>query len=240
VKESGVARLQVGLPELVGDIAKYASKFDMVELRPVPGAAPRAQTLRAWRRAINPSFTFSVVLPRIVGELSMSKEMDAALQEALGVALAVEARCIVLSTPAEIRPTTAKLSLIMERLPKPSVVLCWEPHGIWERAEVLGASKQLGFLPVFDATQTIPAPGPFVYTRLRSLGAQGVVGERSIQRIAEQLAGMREAWVVVENRASASRVRTQLGAALDRDHSAPGPVIVRPSPGTLRAEDEEQ
>jgi uncharacterized protein YecE (DUF72 family) len=209
----------------------------------VPGAAPRAQTLRAWRRAINPSFTFSVVLPRIVGELSMSREMDAALEEALGVAKAVEARCIVLSTPAEVRPTTAttaKLSSIVERLPKPSVVLCWEPHGIWERTEVLAAAKPLGLLPVFDAAQTIPAPGPFVYTRLRALGSQGIVGERGIQRIAEQLAGRREAWVVVENRASAARVRTQLAAALDRDHSGSGPVIVRPSPGKLRAEDEEQ
>ena len=77
-----MARLQVGLPELVGDVAKYASRFDMVELHPEPGAAPRAATLRGWRRAVNPSFTFSVVLPRIVGELSMSKEMDAALDEA--------------------------------------------------------------------------------------------------------------------------------------------------------------
>jgi uncharacterized protein YecE (DUF72 family) len=236
-----MARLQVGLPELVGDIAKYATRFDMVELRPVPGSPPRSSTLRSWRRAINPSFTFSVVLPRIVGELAMTKEMDAALEEALAMATTIEARCIVLSTPAEVRPTTgtiAKLKTLVQRLPKPSVVLCWEPHGLWERKEILSTAKQLGLLPVLDAAQTNVAPGPFVYTRLRALGGQGAMGERSIDRVAKQLAGRREAWVVVEHRPSAPRVKTQLAAAMA--HVSTPPPAVRPSPGRLRAEDEEQ
>lgn len=238
-----MARLQVGIPELVGDIAKYATKFDMVELRPLPGAAPREKTLRAWRRAINPSFTFSVVLPRIVGELSMSKEMETALEESLAVATAVEARCIVLSTPPEVRPTTAtntKLRALVERLPKPGVVLCWEPHGLWERSEILSAARQLGLLPVLDAAQTNAPPGPFVYTRIRALGGQGAVSERAIQRIADQIAGRREAWVVVEHRPSAPRVKTQLTSLLAKSHLREPPVVVRPAPGRLRAEDEEQ
>lgn len=238
-----MARLQVGLPELVGDVAKYASRFDMVELHPEPGAAPRAATLRGWRRAVNPSFTFSVVLPRIVGELSMSKEMDAALDEALAVATTVEARCVVLSTPAEVRPTSAtqaKLRSLVERLPKPSVVLCWEPHGLWERSEILSTAKLLGLLPVLDAARVSVPPGPVVYTRLRALGGQSAIGDRGVARIAEQLAGRREAWVVVEHRPSATRLKSQLSAALERTQAPLPPVIVRPTPGRLRAEDEEQ
>lgn len=238
-----MARLQVGLPELVGDIAKYATRFDMVELRPLPGAAPRASTLRTWRRAINPSFTFSVVLPRIVGELTASKEMLAALDESLAVATAVEARVIVLSTPAEVRPTTSsitKLRALVERLPKPGVALAWEAHGLWERREVLATAKQLGMLAVFDAAQTQVAPGPLVYTRLRALGGQRAIGDRSVERVAKQLVGRREAWVVVEHRPSAPRVRSQLTASLAHTTAPAGPTVVRPAPGRLRAEDEEQ
>ncbi|MBK6516626.1 MAG: DUF72 domain-containing protein [Polyangiaceae bacterium] len=238
-----MTRVQVGLPELVGDVGKYAARFDMVELRPLPGAAPRASTLRAWRKAAGPSFTFSVVLPPIVGLLAMTKEMDAALAEALEVATLVEARCVVLSTPPDVRPTSAtsaKLRSVVERLPKPGTALCWEPHGLWERREILATAKQLGVIAVLDGAQAQLPPGPVVYTRLRALGGQRALGERSVERLAPQLAGRREAWVVVEHRPSAPRVRSQLEAALARVSAPPPPAVVRPSPGRLRAEDEEQ
>jgi uncharacterized protein YecE (DUF72 family) len=238
-----MARLQVGLPDLVSDIAKYANKYDMVELRPEPGAVPKPGTLRNWRKAVNPSFTFSVVLPPIVGRLAMTKAMDAALLEALDVATIVEARCIVLSTPPEVRPTsatTAKLKTVIDKLPRPGVVLCWEPHGIWERPEVLALAKQLGVLAVLDAAQMPVPPGPVVYTRLRALGTHGSVSQKSLENISVQLAGRRDAWVVVEHRPSAQRVRTELAAALKRSLGTPGPTVVRPAPGRLRADDEEQ
>jgi hypothetical protein len=63
---------------------------------------------------------------------------------------------------------------------------------------------------------------------------------RSVDRIAEQIRGRRESFVVVEHRASAQRVRQQLTTALDELGPTSGPIIVRPGPGRLRAEDEEQ
>ncbi len=238
-----MARLQVGLPELTSDIAKYAAKFDMVELRPEPGRAPRAGTLRAYRKAVNPSFTFSVVLPDVVGRLSPTKELEAALEESLAVAKVIEARCIVLCTPAEVRPTTAtteKLKRIVARLPRPSVTLCWEPRGIWERPQVVSLARELGVLAVLDATQDTLPPGSAVYTRLRALGSKGAVSERALAHVAAQLKGRRESWVVVEHRPSAVRVKQHLLQAQKRAQEAPPPTIVRPAPGRLRAEDEEQ
>lgn len=236
-------RLQVGLSELVTDIAKYAAKHDMVEIAPVPGAAPRASKLRAWRKAVNPGFTFSVVLPRIVGELKPSKQLDAALAESLEVATVVEARCIVLSTPSEVRPTSLtaeRLRSVFERMPHPSVVLCWEPHGLWERSEIISLAKQLGVVPVFDIARVDPAPGPFVYSRLRALGNASGVSAQAIERIASRLANRREAWVVVEHRPSATRVRNALATVLDHRPPAAPPAVVRPTPNRLRADDEEQ
>ncbi|MFO0553251.1 MAG: DUF72 domain-containing protein [Polyangiaceae bacterium] len=210
---------------------------------PAPGAVPRHATLRAWRKAVNPSFTFSVVLPRIVGELKSSKALDAALNEALGVATAVEARCIVLSTPPEVRPTSVtveRLKSVFDRLPRLGVVLCWEPHGLWERSEIVSVAKQLSIVPVLDVARVDPAPGPLVYTRLRSLGRAGGLSGQAIEQVASRLASRREAWVVLDHRASATRVRSALASLLDHRAPAAPPVTVRTAPGRLRADDEEQ
>ena len=71
-----MARLLVGLPALQGDLEKYSSRFDLVELRPVDAALPKASTLRRWRKTVPPSFVFSVVLPKAVGELSPGPSVE--------------------------------------------------------------------------------------------------------------------------------------------------------------------
>jgi hypothetical protein len=208
----------------------------MVELRPEPGQAPKPGTLRAWRKAVNPSFTFSVVLPKIVGSLAMTKAMEVALAEALAVATTVEARCIVLSTPSEVRPTTAtvnKLKAVIEKLPRPGVVLCWEPHGIWERAEILSLAKQLGVHAVVDAAQMAVPPGPVVYTRLRALGTHGAVSKNGA-------AAVGPARCVGRGRAPAERrtCEDRARACGLRDGGDPGPhrgaSCARPAPSRRR------
>jgi uncharacterized protein YecE (DUF72 family) len=237
-----MARLHVGLPQLEGSISAYAEKFDMVELGFEPGAAPKPSTLRGWRREISPSFAVSLRLPRIVGDLPMTKEMDKALDEAIASATALEARAILLVTSAEVRPTqatTEKLRSLVARLPKPSVLLCWEPRGIWERREMISVARDVGLLPVVDA-QNDPLPaGPVAYTRLRALGGAQRVSQRATEKMANELQNKREAWIVVEHAPSARRIRQEISHALSRlNPSQPPPA--RPVPGRLRAEDEEQ
>ena len=41
-----MARLLVGLPALQGDLEKYKTRFDLLELRPVDTTVPRPGTLR--------------------------------------------------------------------------------------------------------------------------------------------------------------------------------------------------
>src|SRR6185436_12925372 len=100
-----MARLLVGLPALQGELEKYQTRFDMVELRPIDTPIPRPGTLRKWRKAVPPGFVFSIILPRVVGELAPGPALDEALAGSLEAASTVEARCIVLQTPASIRPT---------------------------------------------------------------------------------------------------------------------------------------
>jgi hypothetical protein len=130
--------------------------------------------------------------------------------------------------------------VIVDRLPRPGVVLCWEPHGLWDTGELTSTARALGLLPVIDATRDPLPLGPMAYTRIRALGAAQAVSARALDRLAEQLKGRREAWVVVEDRTSCQRIKAQLGQAMDRLGPTSAPIVVRPSPGKMRAEDEEQ
>ena len=146
-----MARLLVGLPALVGDIKKYKERFDMVELRPVDTAMPKLATLRAWRRSVPPGFVFSVVLPRAVGELAPGAAFDAALAQALEVATAVEARCLVVATPPSVRPTQTnrkRLAALLERLPREGVVVAWEAAGLWETEDLWSTARAAGVVPL--------------------------------------------------------------------------------------------
>jgi uncharacterized protein YecE (DUF72 family) len=239
-----MSRIHVGLSKLQGDVAKLQTSFDMVELRPADMGAPKTATLRGWRRATHPAFAFSVVMPRAVLGSEKTGEAEKAFDGALSVATTVEARCIVVETPSDFRPTARsreKLLGLFERLPKPGVILCWEPRGLWDAAEVVAFARELGAVAVFDGTREPLPSGNIAYTRIRSLG----VGARgpslnAIDRLARSLSSRREAFVVAEDRASATRLRAELGKAIDRLRAPQAPMIVKPSPGRLRAEDEEQ
>jgi uncharacterized protein YecE (DUF72 family) len=242
-----MARLHVGLTSLSGDIKNYKERFDLVELHPVDTSLPKPAALRKWRKAVPPAFVFSVVLPRVVSELVPGPELDAALAASLEVATAVEARCVLLSTPPEVRPTSQnrkRIAALFERIPADGVVRCWEARGMWERDEVVATARAASVLPVFDATRDEPAPGPLVYTRMRSLGAATLPSAAAVARMAGRLQGRREVFVAVEGHRSAGlRVKDGLRAALARQKDQPETgsvmrtqVFVPP----LEAEDEEQ
>lgn len=243
-----MARILVGLPNLIGKLEGYAQRFDLLELRPVDAPLPAPNKLRGWRKRVPPGFAFSVVLPRVVGELATSVAAEAALAQALEVARALEARCIVLATPPTVRPTSAnkkRLAQLFDRLPREGVVRCWEASGLWEPTDVAVTAREASVVPVFDAAaENLPA-GPIAYTRLRSLGKTTSLGPSLLERVAARLNGRREAFVVVEGKREAARVRAGLGAEQKRAAAAPharggGTVVVRPASRPLAAEDEEQ
>lgn len=239
-----MARLLVGLPAPQGDLAKYATRFDLVEIRPVDTVVPKPSTLRKWRKSVPPAFVFSVVLPRVVGALSPGKALDDALTTSLEVAAALEARCVVLPTPPDVRPTSAnkkRLAAIFDRIPSEGLVRAWEPAGIWEREDVLATARAMSVVPVFDAAREALGPGSITYTRLRALGKSAALGQATIERVADRLRRRREAFVVVEGPREASRVKTALASELARKPArASGVTVVRPAISTLVAEDEEQ
>lgn len=238
-----MTRLLFGLPALQGKIDNYAKRFDLVEVTPVDQSLPKPTKLAAWRQRVPPAFVFSVVLPRAVGSLAKGEAFEMALKEALDSATELQARAILLATPAAVRPTPRNRQRIVElagRLPETGPHRFWEPAGIWEPADVMAVAAEARLIPVFDAAQQPLAPGPVAYTRIRALGHAARLGAQRIQTIAEQVRGRREAFVVVD-KVIARQVQSGLTSILATDHERrPVPTIFKPDADLALDEDDEE
>lgn len=236
-----MTRVHVGLGSLRGSLQTYAERWDLLELA-LDASSPKGARLRAWRKQAGPRLVFSVVLPARVGELAPGPDFDAALEQGLEAARLLEARCVVLRTPPGVRPTSAnkkRVALALEGVPRDTVHACWEPRGMWERDEVVALAKSAAIVPVLDGAQERLPEGAAVYTHLRAAG--GAVGAPTLARLATELRGRREAFLVVESAAEAKKVRTSLAAALAATPVRKGGVrVIRPAQPLLVAEDEEQ
>lgn len=224
-----MSRLLVGLPHLKGKLATYAERFDIVEVRPVDNPLPKTSKLAGWREQVPPSFAFSVVLPSAVAKLGDGDE--AALTQALEAARVLQATAIVLATPALVRPTKKNRERIREladKLPRDAHTLVWHAQGMWETEDVMATASAAGLLPVFDAAQEPLPPGPIVYTRIRAMGHAAQLGADRIDLVAHQLAGRREATVIIDGE-QAGKVRAELRSALERvDSRRPVPMVFKP------------
>jgi uncharacterized protein YecE (DUF72 family) len=237
-----MARLLVGLAALTGDLQKIHERFDLVEVRSSNGGWPKDATLKRWRKAAPPAFVFSVVLPPQVAALAPGADADAALSDALHVAALLQARCVLLQTPPDVRPTTVnrkRIAALFEKIPAEGTVRCWEASGLWEADDVIATARAATVLPVLDATQDAPPSGPIVYTRLRALG-KAAGSARSLERLAMAVRGRREAFVVAEDPKVAASMRGALPALVKAREQSAGPILVRPAVAPLIAEDEEQ
>lgn len=238
-----MARPHVGLPLLEGSLERYAEKFDLVELRPGDSVLPKSSTLRSWRRKVPPSFVFSVVFPKVVGELKPSADLDAALETSLAAARDVEARCLVLATPPSLTPTDLnrkRLKALVERIPHDAVTLAWEPRGLWEPEEAAALAADLDIVLVADPVRE-PAPkGPIAYFRLRGLGESTRLSPSAVDRVAAELHARREAYVVIETGSPATVAQSLRKKVGRRAASGRGTGVVLKPRATFQAEDEEQ
>jgi uncharacterized protein YecE (DUF72 family) len=240
-----MARILVGLSALAGDLQKIQEKFDLVEVRSASGSWPKDATLKRWRKSVPPAFVFTVVLPPAVAALASTPEAEEALREALKVAAVLQARCLLLQTPPDVRPTSAnkkKIAALFEKIPAEGTVRCWEASGLWEPEDVIATARSARVLPVLDAAQDTLPPGAIAYTRLRAMG-KAAATSRTMERLAAALRGRREAFVIVEDPKEATAVRGALPALVakaERALGVPAPMLVRPASAPLVAEDEEQ
>lgn len=233
--------VHVGLPTLRGSLARYAERFDLLEVRPIDTPMPKPAKTRAWRKEVGPAFVFSVVMPSIVSSLRPTPESEAALATTLEHADALEARCLVLVTQPDVTPTALnkrRLAALVERLPRDVVTVAWEPRGVWSPAETAALARELDLAIVTDATRDATPKGAVLYTRLRGIGAGARSSATGLDRARASFSGRREVFVVIECD-GASRVAKALRAPLEGATRVSAGSMVRPA-ARFSAEDEEQ
>lgn len=191
-------QLFVGRNAFEGDIARYASRFNFLEVKADATNLPRGARLSDWRKKVPADFAFSVVLPRAVGKLESS---SIELGRTLELAEALSAKWILLQTPSSVGPSTRmreRLSKVFEAVAKDERRIAWESRGVWEDEQIEEFAAEHDVHVVRDASMAVLPSGDAVYTRLLALGDGVQVRSSTATLVAEAVADFEEAFVIIE------------------------------------------
>ena len=191
-------QLFVGKSSLEGDIARYASRFNLLELRADLTNLPKGARLADWKKRVPVDFAFSIVLPKAVGQLESS---SFELGRTLELAEALSAKWLLLQTPSAVGPSTRmreRLSKLFQAVAHPDRRIAWESRGVWEDEQVEEFAAEHQVHVVRDVSRSEPPEGECVYTRLLALGDGVQVRANVATHVAEVLADRAEALVVIE------------------------------------------
>lgn len=242
-------RLHVGARELRSDLAAYAKRFDLLEVRgldaPNLRLAPNEATLRRWRRAVPPRFEFSVVAGPNVGRLRPGEAMDAELDALLATATMLEARVLVVPTAVDVTPTKLwrdRFATLLDRLPRDANAIVWEPSGVWELDDAAAQAKKWGVTVAVDPSRDEPPAGPIAYARLRALGAQRAYSRSALERVALAIGDRRDAYVVFETQGALKEAKMLRALVRGMPQGKKGGLgrLVRPRGSPLHVRDDEQ
>lgn len=208
-------RLHTGAKDLRGDIAAYAKRFDMLEVRGVDAAnlkqAPSAATLRKWRKAVSPAFEFVVVAGPNVAKLKPSDAFEAELTAMSETATVLEARTLLVPTPPDVTPSKLwrdRFAKLLERLPRDARSVVWEPSGLWEVDDAAKQAKAWDVVLCVDPSRDPMPAGPVAYGRLRALGGTRAYSTAALLRVAESIGDRREAFVLFETQGALKEAKS--------------------------------
>jgi uncharacterized protein YecE (DUF72 family) len=250
------SRWHIGAKELRGAIAAYAKRFNLLELRvtlgtpaepDAPGFTPTVATLRRWRKSVPPPFDFSVVAGPALSRVKAGDLADRELEAARAAVDALQARCFVLRTPADVTPAAVwrdRIAKIVDRFPHDVTHFVWEPSGVWEVDTAAAQAREWGiFLAVDPARDPVP-PGPVAYLRMRALGETRSFGPIALERIVRAVGGTRrDVFAIIETDsalAEAKRLRQLVKTLRDSGPVGGGARLVRPRGGIVVRDDEQE
>jgi len=240
-------RFHIGAKDLRGTIGAYSKRFDLLEVPMVEAGDKRAITLttmRKWRKGVPPHFDFCVVVGPNVAKLKPSAALDAELEAALAAVDALQARCLLIRTPAEVTPGTVwrdRMGRLLERVQRDATRVIWEPRGVWEVGDAALAAKKWGVVLAVDAARDPVPAGPVAYTRLRALGETRSYGATALDRIVRAIGARRDAYVVFETDKALDEAKMLRRAAQGAGKKDGGlGRVVRPRAATVTVRDDEQ
>jgi uncharacterized protein YecE (DUF72 family) len=191
-------QLYIGQSNLRGALAKYSSRFNLLELRAQLGRLPRATLLRRWRDEVPSDFVFSVMLSREVGRFGPNYEAE--LELALQAADALEAKWMVLQTDPTVGPSQRsrqRLQSLFARMIADGRRIAWEPHGVWQEDEALMWTHDLGVHLVRDIFRGDTVSQDIVYSRMPGIGTASRMSAGALENAADGLSQTSEAYIVI-------------------------------------------
>jgi uncharacterized protein YecE (DUF72 family) len=248
-------RWHIGAKELRGAIAAYAKRFDLLEVRVALGAQPGSDeeaptptlaTLRRWRKSVPPHFDFAVVAGPHLSRIKPSEAAERELAAACEAIAALQARCFVLRTPADVTPTALwrdRIGKVIARLPGDATHIVWEPSGVWEIADAATQARAWGAILAVDPARDPVPPGNVAYLRMRALGETRAFGPVALERIVRAVGDRREVFAIVETESALAEVKRlrQLARAAPRaGRLGGGARLVRPRRGIVVRDDEQE
>jgi uncharacterized protein YecE (DUF72 family) len=202
-------------------------------------------TLKRWRKAVPPHFAFTVVAGPEVSSLRPGEALDTGLAVATAAADVLEARNILLQTPADVTPSALwreRLARVVEGFRRDVTGLVWEPRGVWEIEDAAVLASKLGLVLAVDAARDLVPRGPVAYSRLRALGETRSFGPSALERVVQAIGARREAFVVFETDGALAECKLlrRLADAPEGADRKNALRVVRPRGGSVKVRDDEQ
>jgi hypothetical protein len=188
--------------------AKYAAKLRFAELA-LRAPLPRVPTLRRLRAQAPAGLVLALRAPRstlasVRGPLRFDAELERSFAWLLAAGDALDARAIVLPTPADLSTGDRDRELLAElarRLPRDKGRhWVWQPSGPWERDRAERVAGDLDLVLAFDPLLDPLPAGRVAYAQLRAIGERRSFSEAMLAQVHAQLAAdpERECFVSIE------------------------------------------
>ena len=178
--------------------ARYTTLLSFAEVA-LRAPLPKAPTLRRQRNGFPKDLVLALRAPKSAlvserGPLRFDAELETRFRWLLDAADALQARIVVLPTPADLTPGARDRDLLHAlagRLPRePGRHSVWEPAGAWEPEDAEGVASSLALVLACDPLHREPPEGEVIYARLRALGGRrsfsGALIEDLWSRLAER------------------------------------------------------
>src|SRR5271170_5077997 len=240
-------RFHIGAKDLRGNIEAYAKRFDLLEVLLGEANDKRTMsvaTMRKWRKAVPPHFDFCVVVGPNVAKLKASSALDAELVAAEAAVDTLQARCLLIRTPADVTPGNVwrdRMARLLDRVKRDATRVVWEPRGVWEVGDAALAAKKWGIVLAVDAARDPVPAGPVAYARLRALGETRSYGASALERVVRAIGPRRDAYVVLETDKALVEAKAlrRIAQGVGKKGGGLGRVI-RPRAATVKVRDDEQ
>jgi uncharacterized protein YecE (DUF72 family) len=210
-------RLYVGAPVRGGSVPTTDHVEIGYDFTDLPGpddvraaVGKRTMSLLAWfvitHRRSDPRYKRMESPPpehAAVGHFERSRWTDEAWEATDRLARGLDAKAIVLQTPASMKPTTehaTRLENFVAHAARPGLVIAWEPEeGSWPARKVLELADRIDAVPVIDPTQSAIPDTEYVYLRFRGgKSGRATLKDDDLKKVAIEVRD-RIGWVIFSN-----------------------------------------